>query len=408
MRTILFAAAELDNQVRAERCRSGLRAAACDGYWCVCPPWGMKIEKRDRKAILVPDGDKAVKLQGIFRDVASKNISPTTAYALMEGIGVPKNTAWRLLRNPVYGGIIRQKLTDGMDVRAKFDGLITPEEFYKIEGILNTEKRKCERRIDDDGFPFNGILYCSICGKKLTSAFSTGKMGKKYPYYFCKKKGHLNVSATKLNEAIRDMIVGLDGITEIIVEQLKRGVAIYADVQAEAVKQRSVVQHQLTMLDTKISKAHSAWAQGQMDDDEYAGVNATIRTLRAECHAKLADIPQPHDIEETIVYLRREFADPMAVYDRLDAESKKQLVYTIYGNFFVEPNKLSNSVKLNRNTIESEENGTFEGRDSTISTTENKKWSNSPKAPKTLIDLVTLDLLNENGGGGGSRTRVRN
>ena len=116
---MMMAFSELDNDMRAERCRTGMCARAKAGFWLSNPPVGFKLGKHPSGGtILVPDGDQSVILRTAFLDFISGRIDKSGLIKRLKDAGHPGSTIDRIIRSPVYGGIIRNRLTDGEDVTA--------------------------------------------------------------------------------------------------------------------------------------------------------------------------------------------------------------------------------------------------------------------------------------------------
>ena len=67
-------------------------------------------------------------------------------------------------------------------------GLISIATFEKIQQRLDGGVYAPARKDISKDFPLRGAVCCSECSTPLTAGWSKGKT-KKYPYYFCRKKG---------------------------------------------------------------------------------------------------------------------------------------------------------------------------------------------------------------------------
>ena len=65
-------------------------------------------------------------------------------------------------------------------------------------------KPEKERVVIDEKIPLRGVLKC-FCGKLLTGAPSRGKLGSYYYYYKCNKTNHINLSAIKAHDQLRQV-----------------------------------------------------------------------------------------------------------------------------------------------------------------------------------------------------------
>lgn len=56
-------------------------------------------------------------------------------------------------------------------------------------------------------FPLPGCVRCTLCRRLVTASKSTGKLGGKFPYYFCTTKGHLSEPAEVVESAFGEMLL---------------------------------------------------------------------------------------------------------------------------------------------------------------------------------------------------------
>lgn len=116
----------------------------------------------------------------------------------------------RIIQRVGYAGFISEKWTKNKPVKAQWDGLVSVDIFNRanrgkvflqeqedgsyeiLHNYKEKEKKILQRHRYRKEFPFKGFK-CPSCGKPLLAAFSKGKGGKKYPYYYC-AKGHKQYS----------------------------------------------------------------------------------------------------------------------------------------------------------------------------------------------------------------------
>jgi site-specific DNA recombinase len=188
--TVLAACAELDNSVRADRAKSGMKDAVRAGRYVWPAPIGYRNNNGGLPSI-IPDSPATVEL---VRKAWTLVASGTPAYEardqlVKEGLrnhggGVPSAHAFRaMLTCETYVGYIN---AFGMRVQGDFEPLVDAELFRTVERILNPPKGSPSRsykRANPD-FPLRGTILCPHCGAPLTASWSRGHGGK-YGYYRC-------------------------------------------------------------------------------------------------------------------------------------------------------------------------------------------------------------------------------
>ena len=89
MFAMMMAFAELDNDMRTERCHGGMRARARQGGWNSNPPIGFKLARNAaRIAILVPDGVQSEILRPAFLDFVGGKISKSGLIGRLKQAGI--------------------------------------------------------------------------------------------------------------------------------------------------------------------------------------------------------------------------------------------------------------------------------------------------------------------------------
>lgn len=205
------------------------------GYWMRQAPFGLMSEKIDtqngKRTILKPKPTESEFMIQMFemrasgrytdREIADKlnDLGFTTRVKYIHSKsdpskiveqkgGKPLNVRhlWRLVRNPIYAGVIVEKWTNNQPVKCMFDGLVSIELFNKankgkrvlIEGQNNEvymQDKAAPEYLANKGkrnpdFPYKKFILCPQCSKPLLGSAPRGKNGKYYPAYHCDKRGH--------------------------------------------------------------------------------------------------------------------------------------------------------------------------------------------------------------------------
>ncbi len=211
--TMLAGFAQLDNDIRGERARNGLRARFMSGLISGKPPLGYvlsngfavkDVESFDKvKAAwdLMATGTKSLlEIAAIMNDWGLREIKGNKRYLLRS------QTTQRIFRQKFYIGIITsQKYPD--EVKGQHVPMITEQVFYKVQAVLdgrNVSKIPFTKRDKLKGdFPLRRLLKCASCGSGLTASWSKSKSGNKYGYYRCGDKCVTNsISAEKVEKNV--------------------------------------------------------------------------------------------------------------------------------------------------------------------------------------------------------------
>lgn len=195
LETILAGFAQMDNEVRAERSRNGMRARFLSGLPNACVPRGY----------VVLEGYPIKDLASFDHMLAAWNLVATGTKSLREigdflfGLGVRQKgsgkrmsvqTLDRIFHNRFYvGKVVSPKY--GLEVQGQHPPMVSEELFNRVQEILTTRNPQASRQLvrhvkDNPDFRMRRLVRCGQCGSSLTGGWSTGKI-KKYAYYSCLK-----------------------------------------------------------------------------------------------------------------------------------------------------------------------------------------------------------------------------
>ena len=193
--TMLAGFAQLDNDIRSERAKNGLRARFLSGLISGKPPLGYKFqvgyavkdpETWDRVKTawdLMATGTKSTRdIATIMNDWGLREIHGKKEYKLRA------QTTCRIFRLKFYAGyLVSGKYPE--EVRGQHVPMISEEQYYKVQAIIdgrNPNKVALARRtFENKDFPLRRIIKCGKCGIGLTGSWSKGEHGGRYAYYFC-------------------------------------------------------------------------------------------------------------------------------------------------------------------------------------------------------------------------------
>jgi len=196
MENVLAAAAQFDNEIRVERCISGIKAKFSEGYYLYKPPLGYKKDFtyrgngckpiiKDNESfnilkqgwdMLIHDGDNVRYIAEQLKKKGLKGI---------KGNLISEKTLYRIFQNKFYYGIVEiPKLK--IKVKGKHIPMISEDDYYAAQYALKTNSHNYTNPVTKYNpiFPLAKTLLCSKCGKKLVGYITRGK----YRYYKCYNK----------------------------------------------------------------------------------------------------------------------------------------------------------------------------------------------------------------------------
>jgi len=189
MEGMLSVFSQLDNDMKSERTKAGMRARMLMGKWSHQAPI---CYLNSSEPSLVPDPRKAPLIAEAFQRMGSGQYSLSEVAAHVSALGLRGKTGkpitakylGKILVRPVYKGLIVSK-SNGVSAQGDFQPIVTEETFELAQAALaRNGKAKTPRRRVRSEFPLKGTLRCAKCDRPVTASTSKGNGGS-YSYYRC-------------------------------------------------------------------------------------------------------------------------------------------------------------------------------------------------------------------------------
>jgi DNA invertase Pin-like site-specific DNA recombinase len=192
--TILAGFAQLENDIRGERSRNGMRTRFMSGLPNGVPPPGYLMlngyvvkdincfDKVKKAWDIMATGTKCFKeMAEILNGFKLRNGKTGKRYKF-----TPKNI-YRIFKNKHYMGVI-VSATYQLEVQAQHVPMITKEQFLKVQEIMNGKNKNkidlVRKNQNNEDFPLRRFIKCVKCKRPFTGSWSSGRC-KKYAYYHC-------------------------------------------------------------------------------------------------------------------------------------------------------------------------------------------------------------------------------
>jgi len=246
------------SDVLRERVSFRMSEAVKSGRFVWRAPLGYKNTQVNGVKNLVIDAERAPLIRKAFELLATGSYAADEVLRLVNGLGlrtvkgakVTSQSFNQMIHNPVYAGWIVSRQAKA---RGTFEPLISEETFNAVQLLLSGGRKlppeKRSHRVKTNGdFPLRGFARCAACGSPMTAGWAQGR-GKKYPRYWCWKKGCKKVSASR--EELETRFVRLLGMMQPTADLLSRLPQIAA-VQWEERSKR--IEDDRRMLSTRLNE----------------------------------------------------------------------------------------------------------------------------------------------------------
>jgi site-specific DNA recombinase len=203
LETILAATGTLEREQNARQVSQKMRARMQQGFWVNRAPVGYKYVKSSKggKELVFDEPMASIAREALEGFACGRLETQAEVQRFLENQpDFPKDTpdgkirpftVTRFLKKVVYAGYVESKAW-GVSLReGQHEGIISLEDFEKIQARLRTGGYAPARKDVNEDFPLRGFVACGGCSKPLTAAWSKGKR-KSYPYYLCHNKSCAN------------------------------------------------------------------------------------------------------------------------------------------------------------------------------------------------------------------------
>ena len=210
MESVLADVAQFDNDMRAERCVTGMKQAMLEGRYVWAAPLGYENIRITGKGTIAKSKIAPFILE-TFELVAQNPSSIEEARKQMQKNGLTNNQGkylsraqfYRLLKNQVYVGWI---VKFGERLKGNFDPIVSQEIFDQVQRVLKHRKRRnISYLLQNPDFPLRRFVS-NLNGLKLTGSWSKGRTNY-YPYYRFKLPGQ-EFKKELIEKAFMDFIDG--------------------------------------------------------------------------------------------------------------------------------------------------------------------------------------------------------
>ncbi|RYZ23107.1 MAG: recombinase family protein [Chitinophagaceae bacterium] len=266
---IQFIFSEYDNQLRREKCITGIKEALLRGEWCQCPPIGYERGKfNGKKSWVVNETGKL--LSKAFMWKATEQVSNEEARERLAKLGlrVSHQQMSSIFRNPFYCGLLSHNLLEGQVVEGAHEKLISREIFLKVNEVQNRNAHGYTTTEENDAIPLKRFLRCETCGSFLRGYLVKAKG---IHYYKCNTKGcNCNRNAESLHKQFTSILDQYTLKSEPIVPLLeKQMLATYYKYNEEKDDDKITFEKRLKEIDKDIAWQKERLKKGEIPYDLY-------------------------------------------------------------------------------------------------------------------------------------------
>ena len=331
---------EVDNKVRSQKVKIGMRQGLKEGRWNVKQPVGY-IKGKDElgKPLMQLDPIKAPLIKKLFESFAVGLYSQNELRNMSDFkiLKLSKSNLSKVLKNIVYTGKIivpANKEETEQIVQGLHKSIIDENTFNKVQYQLGLKSRyKHKPKKQNETLYLRGHLKCTKCGGNLTGSGSKSKTGSKHYYYHCNPRKGCN-ERFKIKDAHIELINLLQGLKppdevcdlfEMILEEHYKSSKESKYTQIKATKEsiNRVEERQQKLLEKLLDQVIS--------DEIYKLHNANLNKALLEKRQELENLNDyQKDLSEHIEYGLILMQNLDTFFEQANVSVKSKLISSIF------------------------------------------------------------------------------
>src|SRR3989338_402574 len=358
MLAIYLALPEVDNDIRSQKIKAGIRGAKKLGRWTSNAPIGYKNSRDElNKPIIVVNPEKAKIIRWVFEEIALGERAPNIIRMELpkKGVTVSKSSFYYLLRNPLYIGKMLVGATENEPqqiVDAIHEAIISEELFHSVQMLLDAKNKRINKHhsfCDRDELPLRGILSCSNCGKHVTGSASKSRNGTRHFYYHCLHCSKERYIADIVNEEM-ELYLSTIQIDEAV-EVLYR-IILVKEVQENASNsetKRVALTQELNKLEQRKKALQNLMLDGELNAHDYTELKSELDSRILEIKVNISDNKaKDSNFKEEIQKAVLMIPNLVERYRNSSVQEKQEIIGSIFPQKFVFKNNEVGTEKIDK------------------------------------------------------------
>lgn len=279
---------EYDNQLRRDKCITGIKEAMLRGEWCQHAPLGYDHIKKNGKKMIVPN-EKAKWIKQIFEWKAYERISNEEIISRLnkQGFKMYSQYLHKILKNPFYCGFLSHNLLEGSLVPGNHEPIVSKELFMQAHEIKSGNSGGYKISSANDNIPLKRFMKCEKCGCYMRGYLAHKNM--KY-YYKCNSKGcSNNMRADEVHKSFMKKfnkynLSPNNALDTIITKYVTH---VYHQVTATEHETVNTYEKQIQEIEKKITRLEERYMNEELNREMFEKFMAKLNTERKEIEGQM-------------------------------------------------------------------------------------------------------------------------
>ncbi|HEY1047528.1 MAG TPA: recombinase family protein [Bacteroidia bacterium] len=285
---IQYIFSEYDNQLRREKCMSGVKEAILRGEWCYRVPMGYDVvgTGRNRQMVLNQTGKL---LKNAFLWKAQENLSIEEIKDRLNALGIKiyHQKISALLKNPFYCGLLTHPVLEGKVIEGKQEPMVSKEIFLKVNDILDGNHHGYTVKHENEEIPLKNFVKCDQCGASMPGYIVKKK---NLWYYKCRTVGCCNNrSAKKMHDDFVGMLTPYQiSFSQELSKLMKREILsnLSSHLQTRQTEEQ-LIRKQLLEVNSKLDRLEERFILEEISREQFVKFSDKFKAERVEINNQL-------------------------------------------------------------------------------------------------------------------------
>ena len=275
---------QFDNNLRREKCVTGMKERLRRGYWVGTVPFGytnLNPGKGKTPEYIINDDGK--KLKYAFKWKAELEITHQEIVDRLakKGLVTTEKKISKILKNPFYCGKIISNHVPNEIIEGKHPKIVSEELFLKVNGKLNKTGYGEKLLKDAEELPLKKFVKSANCGTPYT-----GYLAKKKGlwYYKNNRPGSCeNRSAKKMNQKFAELLATYQITDEKFKAPLKDIILnLFKEINQEIIAQSLQNEKQIRLIEKKIERLEERYVFEEINNAQYTKFKQKLNTEKEQ------------------------------------------------------------------------------------------------------------------------------
>ena len=324
---------QFDNELRRDKCVSGMIEKLRRGHWIGQIPFGYdNLNPGNGKTPEYVINKQGTILRNAFLWKANSNMAHTeiVQHLAKKGLITTDKKLSKYFRNPFYCGLLVNSLIPGEVLEGTQEKLITKEIFLKVHNLLNSRDSSNKYKIEDENLPLKMFVRSAECDSPYTG-YIVKKKG--LYYYKCRRNGSKeNKSAKKLHQTFIELLSQFTLLDSKYINPLKQIIETsFLNMNEDRLKESEILQKEALLIEKKLERLEERFVFEEISRTQYDKFRQKIESEKHKIETKFQNTKfNSSNLKKAIEKALQYALNLPSLWTSGDIETKRAIQYMVF------------------------------------------------------------------------------